>query len=111
VARKLALVAVAVGAFASTAQSSTAPPAVKVASTAPLTIAGRNFVARERVRVIVVAKRQRATTVVADRRGRFVVRFALAVGDCTALHVAAKGNRGSRASYAQIPDCAPRSAQ
>jgi hypothetical protein len=84
-----------------------AGPGVTITSVRPVTVAGRGFVARERVRVVVHTKRTQVTNVVATARGRFVVRYPLAVGDCTAVRVLARGNRGSRASYSVTPTCAP----
>jgi hypothetical protein len=109
--KRLALCLSAAVVLSPPALSASGQPSVRVTHIQPLTVAGRNFQPRERVRVVVVAKRQRLSTVVANRRGRFVVRYAFAVGDCTALRVSARGNHGSRASYALIPDCTPRSVQ
>jgi hypothetical protein len=77
-----------------------------VTNTEPVTVVGAKFVPRERVRVVLIVKRAHAATVAADRRGRFVVRFALGLGECTIIRVRAWGNRGSTASYSIIPSCA-----
>ena len=82
-----------------------ASPAVSVTSMHPVTVVGRGFLAGERVRVVLYTKRIAARTVVASRTGRFVVRYPIALGDCTGVRVVAKGNRGSRASYAIALTC------
>jgi hypothetical protein len=98
----LAVIVAAVAVGAASAQGS---PAVTVTSMRPVTVAGRGFVPAERVRVVVYVKRSVTRTVIATRRGRFVVRYPIAVGDCTGVRVAAKGNRGSTASYAITLTC------
>jgi hypothetical protein len=80
---------------------------VTVTSMRPVTVAGRGFLAGERVRVVLYAKRIASRTVVASRKGRFLVRYPLALGDCTGVRVVAKGDRGSRASYAITLTCDP----
>jgi hypothetical protein len=104
------LLAVGVAVLTPTAFAAGATPAVRITSMRPVTVAGRGFVAAERVRVVLYLRRARVENVVANRRGRFVAHYPVAVGNCTPLRVVAKGNRGSRASYSIIPDCAaPRS--
>jgi len=73
----------------------------------PVIVSGRAFVAGERVRVVLYAKRTLKRTVFASRRGRFVVRYPIAVGDCTGVRVSARGNRGSTASYQISTSCEP----
>jgi hypothetical protein len=111
IGRRLALLfAAGVAVVTPTAFAAGAKPAVRITSMQPVTVTGRGFVAAERVRVVLYLRRARPENVVANRRGRFVARYPVAVGNCTPIRVAAKGNRGSRASYSIIPDCAaPRS--
>ena len=96
----------AAAAFASGA-SAKASPAVAVTSMRPVTVAGHGFVPGERVRVVVYTKHTAVRNVVASRRGRFVVRYPIALGDCSAVRVVARGNRGSRASYSVARTCEP----
>jgi hypothetical protein len=103
----LALVAAGTAATA----SSTARPTLKVGRSAPLTLVGTHFVAREQVRVTVVSDGRRARkTLAANERGRFVVRFSTVVPDrCNGLLVSAIGSRGSRAGLKlPQPMCPPR---
>jgi hypothetical protein len=98
---------VAVAAAFAGAAGAKGSPAVTVTNMRPVTIAGRGFVPGERVRVVVYSKRIETRTVIATRRGRFVARYPVAVGDCTGIRVVARGNRGSRASYAITQTCEP----
>jgi hypothetical protein len=91
-------------AFASGA-AALAHPTVTVTSMRPVTVAGRGFLRGEHVRVVVYSKRNVTKYVVASRRGRFVLRYPIAVGDCSGVHVVARGSRGSRASYSLTTTC------
>jgi hypothetical protein len=99
------VLAVALAAAFATGAGATTKPGVTVTSMRPVTVVGRGFLARERVRVTVYARHTQTRTVVATERGRFVVRYAFAVGDCTGVRVLAKGNRGSTASYSITLSC------
>jgi hypothetical protein len=104
--KRLVAAAAVLGVVAAGARAQ-ASPAVAITSMRPVTVAGRGFVPGERVRVVVYAKQTQVRTAVASKRGRFLVRFPMAVGQCTSIRVAAKGNHGSRASYAIALTCEP----
>jgi hypothetical protein len=70
-----------------------------VANAQPLTVLGRGFKARERVRISADRRRQ---VVRATARGRFVVRF-LELDPCNTATVTAVGENGSRASVTLRP--------
>lgn len=88
-------VALAVG--GSAAGEPTQRPSIGLAGTQPLVIKGTHFKPRERVAVDVLAPARAGRSVVATRRGSFVVRFRLSVGRCERISVHAFGSRGSRA--------------
>jgi hypothetical protein len=73
----------------------------------PVTVAGRGFHPGERVRVVLYLDRTRAANATASARGRFVVRYSATLDRCAAIRVVARGNRGSVASFALAPQCAP----
>jgi hypothetical protein len=90
------------------AATSFASPAPRVDATqlAPFTVSGTNFHPGEMVRVTVMvagerpAVRRRA----AGTKGRFVLQFAGVVADpCSLYFIAAKGDKGSRATARAIP--------
>lgn len=70
-----------------------------VANAQPLTVLGRGFKARERVRISADRTRK---AVRANARGRLVVRF-LELDPCNTITVSAVGDRGSRASVTLRP--------
>jgi len=86
--------------------TSTRSPRLQFARLYPLTVHGSGFAGRERVRVTLSGSRRGTKTVVADRRGRFTVRFAVRVPPCGSALARAVGNAGSRASgELPRPDC------
>lgn len=75
-----------------------ATPSLRVAELAPLEVRGAGFVAREKIRVVLVLHGARyARTVVATAGGRFVARFARSLDPCADHLVRAIGRLGSRA--------------
>jgi hypothetical protein len=76
--------------------STTARPALRVASVSPFAVAGLGFKPGEHVRIRAESTRK---NVLAGNRGRFVVRLA-AVDPCNGVVVRAVGDQGSRASIA-----------
>jgi hypothetical protein len=85
-------------------------PALRLAKTSPLEIAGSRFRSRERVRVtIYVSQLRRARTVQASETGSFVAAFSTNVDRCTEFSAVAVGNRGSRAVLKPLPQpaCMP----
>ena len=86
--------------------AATAKPRLSFGQLSPLTVTGYGFRGRERVRVTLLGSRTEAKTVVADRRGRFTVRFTVRVPPCGSVLVRAVGAAGSRASRElPRPDC------
>jgi hypothetical protein len=77
---------------------------ISLRSLQPLTIAGRGFKSRERVRVTGAGSR----TVVATRGGGFLLRMGYR-DPCASLSITAVGSRGSRASlnFSQLYCAAP----
>jgi hypothetical protein len=75
---------------------------VEVVQTSPLTVAGRGFKPKERIRVTANGRRKFVT---AGRRGRFEVAFP-AAKTCNGVFAVAVGSKGSRASvtFAQFSD-------
>ena len=103
-------IAAARPAAAADASATKPPPALRIVSVAPLTVAGSGFHVRERVRVttwvddVKIVRGTRAT-----RAGRFRVTFADTVVDrCSGGFVVAVGARGARAA-AKLPQpmCPP----
>ena len=83
---------------------------LRLADGAPLTLRGAHFYSRERVRLIVVARRKVTKSLTATGGGAFVVRLrGIAVGRCQGFIAFAVGSRGSRASLSS-PNvyCPPR---
>lgn len=76
-----------------------ATPALRLVRVQPLTLAGKGFKPRERVRVTVAREDKTVARVIeASEAGSFVVSFAeLKLRRCAALLVRASGARGSRA--------------
>ncbi len=106
---KIAVVlAVLAAVVSSTAVAATTKARVAVASTAPVTIAGSGFRARERVTVTLVTAAVHRKIVTAGARGAFRARYAgVTVKDCVSYFVRAKGNLGSLAVVKVMPECAP----
>ena len=104
----LAAIAV-VAAFALSAHAATTrTPRVTVTDVAPFTVHGWQFVAHERVTVVVTVKSRHVHTVWATATGTFTTRFtSVSLGRCTAYAVRATGNRGSTAFFKVMPECPP----
>ena len=98
----LALPALTLPAASATPASSTGRAAVEIVQISPLTVAGRGFKPKERIRVTANGRRKFVT---AGRRGRFEVAFP-AANTCNGVFVVAVGSKGSRASvtFAQFSD-------
>jgi hypothetical protein len=100
--RALFAVLLAIPALTLTADTAVPAPAASTAGratleivrTSPLTVAGRGFKPKERIRVTADGRRKFVT---AGTRGRFTVAF-LAANACNGVFVAAVGSKGSRAS-------------
>jgi hypothetical protein len=75
---------------------------VEIVQISPLTVAGRGFKPKERVRLTANGRRKLVT---AGRRGTFEVTFP-AANTCNGVFVVAVGSKGSRASvtFAQFSD-------
>jgi hypothetical protein len=88
------------GSAASASAGGSDRPTLKLTQAKPLTLAGSQFVAQERVRVTVSADGQRAMKrVTAGRRGVFVASFpSLEFDRCNGLLVTAMGSHGSQAA-------------
>jgi uncharacterized protein Veg len=98
----LAIPALTLPAASATPASTTGRAAVEIVEISPLTVAGRGFKPKERVRVTANGGRKSVT---AGRRGRFEVAFP-AANACNGVFVVAVGSKGSRASvtFAQFSD-------
>lgn len=87
-----------------------APESLRLFHRSPVELAGRDFVARERVRVRVTTAGERAVRRVrASRSGSFRVTFSsVDVDRCSGLSAVATGSRGSRATLKRVPlECPP----
>jgi len=81
-------------------------PALGIVGLDPLTVRGRGFVPRERVKLL-LGTPPRTTSARADGRGRFTVRFGIRAARCSGAVVQAFGSRGSRAQVdVTAPGCA-----
>jgi hypothetical protein len=85
-------------------------PSVAVTKEDPVVVAGRGFVARERVALrVVIGSRAFRRTVRATAIGSFRAAFAEADAQCHAYSVVARGGEGSRAtqtrSFSIPPPC------
>jgi hypothetical protein len=78
---------------------------IDVTRIVPITVKGAGFKVGERVKVVVRNTAVHRKTVTASRRGRFTAIFRTAAGKCTAIHVLATGNKGSRATAYVPPSC------
>jgi hypothetical protein len=92
----LAIPALTLPAASATPASTTGRAAVEIVQISPLTVAGRGFKPKERVRVTANGGRKSVT---AGRRGRFEVAFP-AANACNGVFAVAVGSKGSRASVA-----------
>jgi hypothetical protein len=106
---RFGLVVVLVAALVATAASAaTSRARVQMTSTAPVSVRGTSFYARERVTVTVSASSARTKVVTANARGAFRATFLhFAIGRCVPYFVQAKGNKGSFATLRVAPDCPP----
>ena len=105
-AAALALASAGIGA----GSASSRHPALRLAKTAPLEIAGSRFGSRERVRVtVLVSASRQVRTVQASGNGSFVAGFSTTVDRCSDFSAVAVGNRGSRAVLKPLPQpaCLP----
>jgi hypothetical protein len=98
----LAIPALTLPAASATPAGTTGRAAVEIVQISPLTVAGRGFKPKERVRVTANGRRKSVT---AGTRGRFEVAFP-AANACNGVFVVAGGSKGSRASvtFAQFSD-------
>jgi hypothetical protein len=98
----LALSALTLPVASATPANTTGRAAVEIVQISPLTVAGRGFKPKERVRVTANGGRKSVT---AGRRGRFEVALP-AANTCNGVFVVAVGSKGSRASvtFAQFSD-------
>jgi hypothetical protein len=95
--RRLALPLLAL-LFATPAVAAQPRPVLRPISLQPLTVQGLRFRANERVTLLLAAEGVASKRVVrAGTGGRFTVRYALRVEQCTTYTVQAIGARGSRA--------------
>jgi hypothetical protein len=82
-------------------------PTLGIVSLDPLTVRGREFVAGERIKLL-LGTPPRTKSARADARGRFTVRFRVGAGRCSGVVVQAFGSRGSRALVdVGAPTCSP----
>jgi hypothetical protein len=106
----LTLGTLAAAAAAGAARAVPAPaPSVTLAARSPVTVRGLHFVAREWVRVTVVADSRMSRRVQAGTTGAFAVRFPdLVLGRCAGLGIRAVGSQGSIAvAKLPLPGCMP----
>ncbi len=86
------------------AAGSTAKASLRLTDRQPLSVQGRYFLSRERVRVRVSGEVSASRIVRANSAGSFGVRFDdLAVGRCDLIRVVAVGGRGSQATLKTLP--------
>ena len=82
----------------------TATPALRVPDTAPFSVRGLRFKAREQVRVVAQVEGRHVKSVVATAAGVFIARFpTVSVQGC--YIVRATGSKGSRAYLRHLPEC------
>ena len=88
-----------------------ARPRLVVTSTAPFTVRGVHFFARERVTVLASVRGRHVRRARANVHGVFIARFrGLTVGGCDSYFVRATGNLGSSATLKLMVECAPEQA-
>jgi hypothetical protein len=81
---------------------------VVITETAPFTVVGSGFAAREHVKVTVEAKQRAMRWVYSAARGTFTMRFpAVTLEHCNSYLVRAVGSKGSVAVRKVSPECAP----
>jgi hypothetical protein len=81
---------------------------VAVMATAPVTIHGTSFQARERVTLTVTASSIRTKVVRATARGTFTATFThFVIAHCQGYVIRAKGNDGSLVTLKVTPECPP----
>jgi hypothetical protein len=89
------------------AHTPTARPNVSVSDQSPFIVRGWNFHAGEHVKVVVHAGNHVTKNVTAGAAGGFVVRMkTVRIGDCPRYGVRATGDKGSRASFKLVSECA-----
>ena len=104
----LAAVSVAVALLAAAELPAATRPSLRVIGYAPLTVAGRGFVAGERVTVTLIGGDRRTLRILASASGRFAARFAFAQPRCTAWLVRAVGSRSGPVLYrSPLGQCDP----
>jgi hypothetical protein len=82
-------------------------PHVSVTDESPFTVRGMGFSSGEHVRVVVHARNHVSRMAITGVRGGFLVRLpAVKLGSCPRYGVTATGNRGSRASFKVVRECA-----
>jgi hypothetical protein len=83
-------------------------PSLRLLSRAPITVQGMHFRARERVRVTLLAARDRVVRVTTSAAGVFTARFAgISADRCADLSIQAVGAGGERALLKVRPLCPP----
>jgi len=86
------------------AAGSAAKASLRLTDRQPLSVQGRYFLSRERVRVRVSGEVSASRFVRANSAGSFGVRFAdITVGRCDLIRVVAVGGRGSQATLRMLP--------
>jgi hypothetical protein len=94
-----ALAAVVVGGGTARATDAKRPPSVAVTKEQPVVVAGRGFLARERIALrVVIDSRTFSRTLRATSTGTFRATFEQADAKCHPYTVTARGGSGSRAS-------------
>jgi hypothetical protein len=108
--RTLLAVGVAALLTAGTAGAAQSKPALRLAKLQPLTVEGRNFRAREHVKVQVLAPTTAVRKAVANMSGSFVVKFPdIPATRCDMVRVVATGAGNRRVVLKMLPSpaCAP----
>jgi hypothetical protein len=110
--RLIAALALGAALAAPSALGAASSPAIRPLGTAPLTVRGTHFKARERVRVTVqAAGRSSVRRILVRADGTFTLEFTgLAIDRCLGYSLSAAGSSGDRAAWAQKlppPACPP----
>src|SRR5882724_13423761 len=104
----LAALSVAIALLAVAELPAAARPSLRVVGYAPFAVAGRGFVAGERVTVTLIGGNRRTRRAKVNAEGRFMVRFGVPQPRCTAWIVQATGSRSGRMSYrSPLGQCDP----
>jgi hypothetical protein len=83
-----------------------ATPALRVPDTAPFSVRGLRFKAREQVRVVAQVEGRHVKSVVATATGVFTARFPnVSVQGCSGYIVRATGSKGSHAYLRHLSEC------